>query len=216
MAHSLVNFLKENLKSNCWNELWQSVEQLEQDPNELKFNILFSTIGKKFRIETFSWNKEQIEFLDSFSVKLSRLNSIKIARVAILIHAQRKWIKEIILRGDDSEQSICLYALSLLENNEQYHKLAVNSCRTNSENVFSALAHNNPYAKKVFEDKEFYQMALKTIFMGLDFSKIVGLNERYTNFFGTQLLNFYKERKAAGRTLPDNVIEFMRQHQIIN
>ena len=215
--HQLASFLLlNNTNPILWDDLKKSLNEIT-DYNELKFSILFSSMGKKFLGEKFSWNQEQKKFLDtSFPVKLSHLTPIQLARILLLLKAQEKWIKEIILRGDDSEQSICLYALSLLPNNEKYHKIAVNSCRTNSSNVFSSLAHFNPYPKNNFEDKEFYQMVLKTIFMELEFSNIIGLDERYTEFFAKQLLNFYQERIAAGRKLPDDVLKFMKKHKIIN
>lgn len=52
--------------------------------------------------------------------------------------------------------------------------------------------------------------------MGLDFDKIKNIEDRFTGDLGKSLTDFFEERRAAGRWLPDNVLEFMKRKGLIS
>ena len=125
-------------------------------------------------------------------------------------------VKEMITRGGDDEQAAAVMALNFRDDAEIYKDNVVHVCRTNSTDVHSAVSQNNPYPAKYFDDQEFKQLTIKTIFMGLDFDKIVNLEDRFNGELGQSLTDFFEERRAAGRWLPDNVIEFMKRKGLIS
>lgn len=125
-------------------------------------------------------------------------------------------VKEMITRGSDDEQAAAIIALNFREDGELYKDNVVHACRTNSTPVHSAVSQDNPYPAKFFDDQEFKQLTIKTIFMGLDFDKIKNLEDRFTGDLGQSLTDFFEERRAAGRWLPDNVLEFMKRKGLIS
>jgi len=125
-------------------------------------------------------------------------------------------VKEMITRGCDDEQAAAIMALNFRDDAEIYKDNVVHACRTNSTAVHSAVSQNNPYPAKYFDDLEFKQLTIKTIFMGLDFDKIAGLEGRFNGDLGKSLTDFFEERRAAGRWLPENVLEFMKRKGLIS
>ncbi len=125
-------------------------------------------------------------------------------------------VKEMITRGSDDEQAAAIMALNFRDDAEIYKDNAVHACRTNSTTVHSAVSQGNPYPAKYFEDQEFKQLTIKTIFMGLDFDQILNLEDRFNGELGKSLTDFFEERRAAGRWLPDNVLEFMKRKGLIS
>ena len=120
-----------------------------------------------------------------------------------------------IIRGGDEEQAAAIMALNFRKDAKDYKGSVVHVCRTNSTTVHSAVSQNNPYAARYFDDQEFKQLTIKTIFMGLDFDQISGLEDRFNGDLGKSLTDFFDERRAAGRWLPDSVIEFMKKKGLI-
>lgn len=125
-------------------------------------------------------------------------------------------VKEMITRGSDDEQAAAIIALNFREDGEIYKDNVVHACRTNSTTVHSAVSQDNPYPAQFFDDQEFKQLTIKTIFMGLDFDKIKNIEDRFTGDLGKSLTDFFEERRAAGRWLPDNVLEFMKRKGLIS
>lgn len=125
-------------------------------------------------------------------------------------------VKEMITRGCDDEQAAAVMALNFRADPEIYKDNVVHACRTNSTTVHRAISQDNPYPAKYFDDLEFKQLTIKTIFMGLDFDKIAGLKDRFNGDLGKSLTDFFEERRAAGRWLPENVLEFMKSKGLIS
>ena len=125
-------------------------------------------------------------------------------------------VKEMISRGGDEEQAAAIMALNFREDAELYKENVAHACRTNSTIVHSAASQDNPYPAKYFDDLEFKQLTIKTIFMGLDFDKISDLESRFNGDLGKSLTDFFEERRAAGRWLPDNVLEFMKRKGLLS
>ena len=120
-----------------------------------------------------------------------------------------------ITRGGDDEQAAAIIALNLREDKALYKDNVAHACRTNSNIVHSAVSQDNPYAADFFDDLEFKQLTIKTIFMGLEFNRISGLEARFNGELGKSLTDFFDERKAAGRWLPDSVLDFMENKGLL-
>lgn len=114
-------------------------------------------------------------------------------------------IEDLFFRGAGSEKRAVLLALSALGEAERCVPLAVEACRTNSLDVFRAIACDNPYPAKYFTELHMNQLVLKTLFMGLKVEKVAGVIGRITPQLLIDLQQFKAEREAAGRNVPTGV-----------
>lgn len=74
--------------------------------------------------------------------------------------------------------------------------------RGNMRSVFEAIAHHNPYPRRIFATHRWNHMVLKAIFVGSRLAPIQGLDERANEELARIMLDFVHERRAAGRDVP--------------
>lgn len=107
--------------------------------------------------------------------------------------------------GDAAEQESWLRAVSLLPAPAQFTPQAIDACRTNILPVFRAIAVGNPFPARYFPELNFNQMVLKALFNGVPLAGIVGLQERRNAELARMAGDYSAERRAAGRTVPDDI-----------
>jgi hypothetical protein len=135
------------------------------------------------------------------------------ARAALLLHAvdmlpperHPQFVRELYRRGDFREQAAVLQALILLPDPGRFVALAVEACRTNVRDVFEAIACETWYPARYFADANFNQMVIKAFFIGLAVSRIAGLERRNTAELRRMAADYASERRAAGRSVPDDL-----------
>ncbi|MEM9142784.1 MAG: EboA domain-containing protein [Bacteroidota bacterium] len=110
-------------------------------------------------------------------------------------------VSRIIEVADMGELTTFLKFLILLPNPEDYKFTAVEALRTNMTTVFNAIALNNPYPARYFNEQQWNQMYLKTAFMQGDLSAIHNIDQR-ANVELTRIISDYAhERWAASREI---------------
>ena len=105
----------------------------------------------------------------------------------------------------DLAELVCLYqALSLLPFPERHVMRAAEGVRSNMLPVFQAIAVGNPYPSAWFDEGAWNQMVVKAVFVGCSLHGIVGLDRRANPALARMLVDYARERRAAGRTVtPD-------------
>lgn len=114
-------------------------------------------------------------------------------------------VSQLLQRGEAGEQASVLRALPYLPHPDRFLALAIDACRTNSIDVFSAIACENPYPAAHFPAPAFAQMVLKAIFLAVPVARIVGLRGRVTPELVRMVEDYGQERRAAGRPVPADV-----------
>lgn len=107
--------------------------------------------------------------------------------------------------GDASEQESWLRAVALLPAPAQFTPHVIDACRTNILPVFRAIALGNPFPARHFPELNFNQMVLKALFNGVPLVGIVGLQERRNAELARMAGDYAAERRAAGRTVPEDI-----------
>jgi len=107
--------------------------------------------------------------------------------------------------GEQREQQSILRALPLLPDAARFSAVAIHACRTNSLEVFRAIATDNSYPGSHFPELHFNQLVLKAIFLAVPVARILQLDERATPELGRMLREYASERRAAGRAIPTDV-----------
>jgi hypothetical protein len=106
--------------------------------------------------------------------------------------------------GEIGEQISLLRTLCLLPEPERFVQTGLQACRTNAKDVFEALVCENPYPAAHFDALGFNQAVLKAIFMEVSVRRIEGLEPRITPELKRMAGDFASERRAAGRTVPQD------------
>lgn len=114
-------------------------------------------------------------------------------------------LRTLYVEGDNDERAAILKALPLLDDGRSYTSIAQEGCRSNVKTVFEAIGCDNPFPSRHFGERAFCQMVLKAIFVGTRISRIEGLRERTTGELVRMARDYAAERRAAGRTVPEDV-----------
>jgi hypothetical protein len=117
---------------------------------------------------------------------------------------QVSFVRDLIRRGEVRERQAVLRVLAELPQPARFVELAIDACRTNVQSVFEAIACDNPYPSAQFADPAFNQMTLKALFIGAPVGRIVGLPGRITDELVRMVEAYASERRAAGRSVPDD------------
>lgn len=137
----------------------------------------------------------------------------QVGRVALLLRAMAllpeegrfAFVREVYMRGDFREQAAVLRSLCFLPEPERFTDLAIDACRTNVVDVFEAIASENNFPADHFPDLNFNQMVLKAIFMEVAAGRTAKLAARTTPKLKRMVTDFASERRAAGRTVSDDI-----------
>ncbi|MGD9658860.1 MAG: EboA domain-containing protein [Methylocystis sp.] len=104
--------------------------------------------------------------------------------------------------ADPPEQVALFRSLPLLKPSAGLKAEAEEGLRTNIPSVFAALAHDNPFAREVFDEARWNQMILKALFIGCALGPIQGLDARANPRLALMLRDFARERRTARRSTP--------------
>ncbi|MGC5704085.1 EboA domain-containing protein [Pseudomonas sp. NFXW11] len=112
-------------------------------------------------------------------------------------------LRQLFLWGDDQEKSALLSILDDLDSQGRSLDLALQAGRTNNREVFAAIALDNPFPARHYPERAFHQLVLKSLGMGLDSGRILGLAQRRSVDLNQLALEHMEEQLAAGRSVSD-------------
>jgi hypothetical protein len=126
------------------------------------------------------------------------------ARVAALLayRGQRPFAETFkdLRRTSDVAEMIALYrGLPLYPDPESLAFEVGEGLRSNIRAVFEAIAHDNPYPRDHFDQHRWNHMVLKALFVDSRLAPIVGLDQRANPELARILIDYARERWAAGR-----------------
>jgi hypothetical protein len=178
----------------------------------VRFRASFAGVTRRLR--DINVTKDDIAILtDAGVIGAAGWRIDRVARVALLTQVlvavpfeeHAAFVRQVYLRGDYKEQAAVLASLSFLPGPERYLDLAIDACRTNVLDVFEGIACDNAYPAAHFPEANFNQMVLKAIFMEVSVTRVAGLAQRATAELSRMAADFGDERRAAGRSVPDDV-----------
>ncbi|MDN4145709.1 EboA domain-containing protein [Pseudomonas tohonis] len=116
--------------------------------------------------------------------------------------------------GDDQEKAAALRALDWLDGHGACLELALFAGRTNSCEVFAALALHNPYPARHYPERAFHLLMLKGVGMELDLRQVAGLAPRRGPALDQLALDMLEERLAADRPAPPGIAHLLAWQQL--
>ncbi len=103
-------------------------------------------------------------------------------------------------RTSDVAEMIALYrGLPLYPEPDALHFECGEGLRSNLKPVFEAIAHTNPFPRDHFDEHRWNHMILKALFVDSQLAPITGLDERANPELARILIDYARERWAAGR-----------------
>jgi hypothetical protein len=109
-------------------------------------------------------------------------------------------ILETLFSVAEMNEQVALYsALPLLPYPELWVKRCAEGIRSNIGTVLEAIMYNNPYPAENLNEAAWNQMILKAFFTEKQIEKIYGLDDRTNEELARILIDYAKERYAAGR-----------------
>ena len=114
-------------------------------------------------------------------------------------------VDRVFATGDNDERIALLCALPFLPDARAYCATAVEACRTNVRDVFTAIACENDYPSRYFTDPAFNQLVMKALFCDVELGRIRGLGARVNAELRRMATDYASERRAAGRPVPRDI-----------
>ncbi|MBT2337726.1 MULTISPECIES: EboA domain-containing protein [Pseudomonas] len=173
----------------------QAQEQLAQHPDARTAALLSSQCKRHLK------ERELPDCAGWSSVQLAR--ALLLAQVLEQQPAaeQLPVLRQLYLWGDDQEKIATLKAFDWLDRRGLCVELALQAGRTSNNQVFAALALDTLYPSRHYSERAFHQLVLKTLGMGLDIRRLIGLAQRQGVSLNQLALDLLDEQLAAERTV---------------
>ncbi len=111
-------------------------------------------------------------------------------------------VLETLFGAADLSEQVCLYqAMALLPEPGRMVGRMAEGVRSNMLPVFSAVAIGNPYPADWFDEGAWNQMIMKAVFVGRPLGGVLGLERRANPALAVMLVDYARERRAAGRVV---------------
>ena len=123
---------------------------------------------------------------------------------------QVEWVEECYREGALRERQAILRTLAALPMPGRFLGIALDASRVSIQPIFEAIACDNPYPARYFPDSSFNQLALKAVFTELPLARIVDLEQRLTPELARMADDYASERRAAGRSVPADLIHLTK------
>jgi hypothetical protein len=194
-----------------WKRTWQ---QLEPPLDRARFAAAYAGAGRRLGQAPLSFSASELESMAQAQLRATTHWALDdLGRAALILRAveciepatYEDLIADLFLRGDNRERHAVLQTLCMLPDPVRYLETAVESCRTNVVTVFEAIACENPYPAAFFPEPNFNQMVLKAIFLEVSVKRIEGMDQRMTSELVRMAEGYGSERRAAGRSVPDDI-----------
>jgi hypothetical protein len=109
--------------------------------------------------------------------------------------------------GDTLEKLAVIRTLPLLPAaaQPQFVQLALDAGRTNDARLFEALACDNPFAARHYEELEWNKLVMKAAFVRAPLERLLGFARRENPELARMALEYVEEQESAGRGFPAGV-----------
>lgn len=203
----LSKIIESNVDTVAKSWLTEKIDAIIQSKSTKGLYLTYSLIATKVDPKsTFDISEVADDFKEY--VQIQNGNIQQIARMYLLLkvlEADEDFfspkVAKLIEVADIGEQETFLKFLILLPSPEKYVKGAVESLRTNVGTIFGAIAYNNPYPGLYFNEQQWNQMYLKTIFIEGDLGAILDVDKRANKDLARIISDYAHERWAASRAI---------------
>jgi len=204
----VFSIIHANLKKSEWSWFLREVEIIKTKPDHIyvSFVAINRIIEKRFIFLKQAEKQQLNQLIPAFHVSAWEVH--RLARLALLLSVEKQSSEEYgalierLFQYADVNELVSLYsALPILEYPEQWKLRCAEGIRSNIGVVLEAIMYENPYPADYLDDHAWNQLVLKAFFTDKELNRIVGLDRRMNQALVASLLDYAKERTAAGRTV---------------
>jgi hypothetical protein len=187
---------------------------LSVEGGEIKVLAVFARAGRTLAASELELTEAQQLELSALGYRTPvRAKRAELARVFLLLEAcaalppakHAALLTRCYRTSDNEERAALLRALPLLPEPERFLAIATDACRTHVLGVFEAIACDNPYPARYFDQGSFNQLVVKALFVGASLARVEGLRTRDNPELARMVRDYVSERRAAGRPIPQDV-----------
>lgn len=182
--------------------------------SDIELLALFARVGRTLGAAELALAPAQREQLSALGYRApERASRAQLARMGLLVEAcaalEPARHTALLLRcyrtSGNEERAALLRVLPLLPQPERFLAIATDACRTHVQDVFEAIACDNPYPARHFDQASFNQLVVKALFVGAPLARVEGLRARDNPELSRMVRDYASERRAAGRAIPADV-----------
>ncbi|GAA4925015.1 EboA domain-containing protein [Mucilaginibacter defluvii] len=198
------------IQNNITTDAWAWLSQQGDITNTASFNATFAMMPRKTGKGLIHIAPEQAEQLNTirpgFTIEgwtADRLGRVYLMLQADAIDQERYFavIENLFLAAEMNELVALYSALPILAYPELWVKRCAEGIRSNIGSVLEAIMYYNPYPAEYLPEAAWNQLVMKAIFTDKQLDLITGLNERNNPELARILMDFARERGAAGRSV---------------
>jgi len=204
----ISDWLQQRISSQQWTWLQEQLSAIAQSNSDKALYVTLGMAPRKLGKSDLNLSQDQIEKAEALSRGWNPCDwSVDgAARVLTLLNLAeispehfKSTLQSLCATADVSEAIVYYRAMDLFPDSSTYEDLIGEGLRTNMRAVFEAIAHNNPYPRKHFNEHRWNHMILKALFVDSTLHPIQGIDERANADLAELLCNYAHERWAANR-----------------
>ncbi|MCC8409394.1 EboA domain-containing protein [Mucilaginibacter sp. UR6-1] len=206
LRHLLATIIQNNIKLDAWT--WLSKQG--DINNTANFNAAFAMMPRKTGKAVITITTEQAEQLNTIrpGFVIEGWTADRLGRVYLLLQADATnrehyfaVIENLFLAAEMNELVALYSALPILAYPDFLVKRCAEGIRSNIGSVLEAIMYHNPYPAEYLPEAAWNQLVMKAIFTDKRLDLITGLNDRNNPELARILMDFARERGAAGRSV---------------
>ncbi|MGK7924163.1 MAG: EboA domain-containing protein [Spirulina sp.] len=209
LLNLLKSWLAERLPPPSWHWLEGKQQQIVSTGEKRDLLIGFSAVPRYVDKTSLQLTENDLQAIAGEEWHPGHWNLQQVARTFLLLSfpcdRQEDYGQALdqLFRVADVNELVTLYqSLPLLPYPESHIERAKDGIRTNMTSVFEALALRNPYPARYFDAPVWNQMVLKALFVDCPLHLILGLDRRLNPKLAPMAIDYARERRAAGRSVP--------------
>ncbi|TCD26202.1 hypothetical protein EZ456_14410 [Pedobacter psychrodurus] len=201
---ALLSIVKSNVSADSQNWLESIIESADQSN---KISQAFVMVPRKTGKSIIQLNNDQKVLLEEAGISyISNWTIDRLCRVWLLntLNSEDReklyaTVERLFLSAEMNEAVALYSALPFLAHPEIWVKRCAEGIRSNIGSVLEAIIENNPYPSENLDAAAWNQLVLKAFFTEKNIKLIVGLDKRANLELALTLIDYAKERWAAGR-----------------
>ncbi len=208
LGQALLELAAPHLPPDVLRFVKQGVPELGKQFQRNLFFGYFAGVGRRTRDLAFAFSPAERAQLIDLGVPVPEAWSLACTlRVGLLASActaldsrdHLPLLKEAYAKGDNGERIAVLRALALLPDPRRFVEIATEACRTHVQDVFEAIACDNPFPEHYFPDQSYNQLVIKALFTEVPLARVQGLRARRNAELYRMARDYEAERRAAAR-----------------
>jgi hypothetical protein len=202
----LSDIIKENITVEAWDWLQTQTNGINNSGISTTFGLLPRKTGKA-QIQVSSGQQGLIN-ASKLDLTYNNWTADRLSRVWLLTQYreedQDKYFRTIenLFSAAEMNEQVALYStLPFLSYPQLWVKRCAEGIRSNIGIVLEAIMYHNPYPAENLPEPAWNQMVLKAFFTDKQVNKIYGLDDRANTELARILIDYARERHAAGRDI---------------